>query len=111
MAAGTYVGMGEQRQFHKHNAAYTIIRLEVKGNLFWVTWSHVGGTVMVLLVDRRGVMTYVLQTTGKHDIQTQTHIKNTNLSSHTHKEEFMVGFNYLRHQIKRTKCASQEYAG
>lgn len=35
----------------------------------------------------------------------------TDLMSHTQKEKFMVGFNYLEHQIKRTKRASLEYVG
>lgn len=71
-------------------------------NLFWVTWVQVGGILIVLLVHKR-----------RYDINTYQNKTNTytDLLSHTQKEKFMVGFNYLERQIKRTKCASQEYAG
>ncbi len=101
--------MGEQWLFHKHNVLHK--GKSVLGHMEPCRWD----CDIVLLVDRRGIMRYGFQTTKlKNNKKTHTdihiHIYAT-LLSHVHKKEFMVGFNYLRHQIKRTKCASQEYAG
>lgn len=69
--------------------------------------------VAVLVVVRGGILTSGLQT-GKQQTKNTQHAKiytHVQPSRAMLKKEFMVGFNYLRHQIKRTKCASQEYAG
>lgn len=69
-----------------------------------------------LLVDRKANETTQMYAstcvhTHTHTPTSLSHSHSHTLLSHDHKEEFMVGFNYLRDQIKRTKCASQEFSG